>query len=243
MEHQYRIQRVVSTFDNDFKNRLRYANLLKYMQDAAQVHATLLGLGHTYLQQFQYAWILGRMKIKMERTLYLGETFTITTFPGKKIKYVFPRYFLFHDKEGKRIGTASSLWTIFDVAKREVVMSLEKVAYPEMDYLERPLEHPSQIAIEPLTQQFQLTTHYSDIDTNLHANNTNYVEWMFNALDIQWLKTHYPRNIQINYLKEIGYHKQIKLEFEVSPQRAKFIGYEGADAAFSCEMDVEEEDQ
>ena len=243
MLHEYTTHHQVSTFDVDFNKRLRYANLLKYMQDAAQVHATLLGVGHSYLENYHYAWILGRLKIKMKRILKMGEKFSLTTYPGPPMKYVYPRYFVFKDEKGQVIGSASSLWTIFDVNKREVVMDLAKIPYPTLSTVEKALDHPKQILVENCPDQVSYQTKYSDIDTNMHANNTNYVEWMFNLVPLSMLQHAYPRSLQINYLQEIAYLETLTIHFEIQENQTKFFGYSGSDLKFSCEMEWEGEEQ
>lgn len=241
MQYQYQTFHQVSTYDVDFKKRLRYSQLLKYMQEAAQMHSEQLQVGHSHLEKKNYAWILGRLKINMNHIFYLGDQFSITTFPGPRMKYVYPRYFVFKDENQKVIGLASSLWTIFDVRKREVVRGQENVPYPDLTDVVRPLEHPRQIEIEDLPNKASYQTKYSDIDTNMHANNTNYVEWLFDLFSIEFLKQHYPVSLQINYLHEIPYQKEFNICYEADKQDSKFIGYDGETAMFCCEMKMEAE--
>ncbi len=232
----YRISHQVSTYDIDYQKRLRYANLFKYMQDAAQVHATLLGIGHAYLEQMHYAWILGRLRVQMNKVLHLGDVFYIETYPGSRMKYVYPRYFVFKDEQQQVIGYASSLWTIFDTQKREVVMTQEKIPYPNVDFAKPSLANPSQIELPILDQKVSYTTQYSDVDTNLHANNTNYIEWMMNQIDIQWMHHYYPESIQVNYLHEIAYHQTFIIHYTKLENKMYFQGKDGDSVLFTCEM-------
>lgn len=229
----------VSTYAVDYKRRLHYSFLLKFMQDSAQSHVTNLGVGHFYLDKFNYAWTLGRLKIEMKRVLKLGDKFSIETFPGRVLKYVYPRYFIFRDGNDEIIGVASSLWTIFDLTKREAVIDQSKIPFPKIEYYDRPTSNPSQIEIEDLENSAIYKIKYSDLDINRHANNTKYVEWVFDLLPFDLLDSRYPLSLQINYMQEIAYNKEVKINHGLKDNKYKFIGYLDGNAAFSCILSEE----
>ena len=47
------------------------------------------------------------------------------------------------------------------------------------------------------------TVLYSDIDINQHFNNSRYIEWVFDAMPIDFFKNHYFKEMSVIFKKEM----------------------------------------
>ncbi|HQG62878.1 MAG TPA: thioesterase, partial [Bacteroidales bacterium] len=49
----------------------------------------------------------------------------------------------------------------------------------------------------------------NDLDVNLHTNNVNYLRWICNTFDLNFIMNHYPSSVEINYLAESVFGDEI----------------------------------
>lgn len=55
---------------------------------------------------------------------------------------------------------------------------------------------------------------FFDLDLNGHVNNSKYLEWMYDVLDVAFLEEHIPHCINLKYVKEVHYGHDIKSRVE-----------------------------
>ena len=54
-----------------------------------------------------------------------------------------------------------------------------------------------------LSLVMERTVLYSDIDINQHFNNSRYIEWVFDAMPIDFFKNHYFKEMSVIFKKEM----------------------------------------
>ena len=55
---------------------------------------------------------------------------------------------------------------------------------------------------------------FFDLDLNGHVNNSKYLEWMYDVLDVAFLEEDIPHHINLKYVKEVHYGHDIKSRVE-----------------------------
>ncbi|MBQ6076210.1 MAG: hypothetical protein IJK86_08710 [Lachnospiraceae bacterium] len=183
MELIYHDTYLTETTDLDMFGRLRPARLLELVQTVSGRHAAALGLGGDVLDSRGLAWVVVRQKIEISRMPGGGETLLFTTWPGRGMHGLFPRYMEIGTPDGESLIRLCFLWVIMDRTSR--VMIQPKNFGLDMPYADRepllPLPRlPKQLP--PAAETAEFTVPYSYIDVNGHMNNTRYLELAENLI-------------------------------------------------------------
>ncbi|MEG2538384.1 MAG: thioesterase, partial [Clostridium sp.] len=75
------------------------------------------------------------------------------------------------------------------------------------------VDKPSKVKEFSIDSEFDVR--YADIDTNNHVNNSKYITWALETLDIDFLGSHIPSNVKILYGKEKRYGGSIHSKAEI----------------------------
>ncbi|MBE5769260.1 MAG: hypothetical protein E7333_06715 [Clostridiales bacterium] len=204
--------RITSTM-TDLSNQWKPSSILEKMQDVATMHADILNVGRSDLIQKNIVWVLTRVEVEIDRYPNCNDTVSLQTFPMAHRRWFFPRYFIFRDAEGKEFGRASTLWVLLDFTTRQLTKLEDMPAMPDNSDMTAPMGFPApvaRLAVEPVSSL--LTPQYSDVDVNLHVNNTKYLDWCCNALGIETMKTHCMSHFMLNYDKEVRPDQQMNID-------------------------------
>lgn len=195
---------------------LTVQNLLGLMQHTAEHHVDTKKIGWKELNAKGCFWAIYRMGLRIHRMPRKYEMVTLRTWANPPQKLLQPRSFDLLDAEGNCLVEAQSLWIILDnqTFKPQVV---EEVVGADMPYREGEgsrYDIPLKIARISGTPLFPPVTRevlYSDIDTNHHVNNTNYVRWFIDSLPADFIHTHQLKEIVINYVEQarLGDHYEV----------------------------------
>lgn len=196
----------VNIFNTDFTGRLSPGALFSYFEDLAGRHATVLGWGRHDMMNNGFFWALSRMVVKIESLPMAMDEVTIRTWPrGTETIYAL-RDLEMYNASGKRLAGASSSWVIVDYKTRRAQRPDKALAglnarFPEERALDTnarkvPALPPGD---HPVTK---LNVRLDDIDVNKHVNNARYIYWTTNCYDQEFINTHAPDTIEVNYLQE-----------------------------------------
>lgn len=172
---EYRVRR--DEIDPD--GRLTVPSLLKYLQDAAAHHASVLGASIEDLESRGQAWVMRTVRLAVTTLPAWGAVLRITTWPsGSDGLRVFRDYSV-EDSEGTELARADSAWLIIDRQRRKPArLPQEWRASPvssDRAFADRP-RNPARE--DPLEQLTELTVEPWDTDFNGHVNHVRYVEWL-----------------------------------------------------------------
>ena len=242
LQKSYTENLVIHSAAVDLTDTWRPSAILEAMQDAAVSHCVGLQLGRPELLPKGLAWVITRSEIVMDRLPRVNEHITITTAPMPARRFFFPRFYLFHDAEGKQIGKANSLWVLMDLETRHAVLPDAYIMehYPDNSDLTAPMGNPGATDIvdaEPM--EHLLTPQYTDIDANLHMNNVRYMDWACNALGIETLRTHAMTHFIVNYNSEIRPGEVVRTVLQQKEGSFAFSGFAADDSRhFSISGDL-----
>ncbi|MFC2080227.1 acyl-[acyl-carrier-protein] thioesterase [Bacteroidota bacterium] len=185
------------------RGKARFTSISNFLQETAYRHASSLGFGYHDLLKVNKAWILSRMRIRMNEVPNWDDELTIETWPSGVEKLFGLRDFRIFNLSGEQIGEASTCWLMVDT------------------YTHRPLRIPPDIfniktrtdsvfasTLEKINVPEELNScmlrevRYSDLDIVAHVNNVKFIEWCTDALSPELLLEHSVTEIEINYISE-----------------------------------------
>jgi len=211
---KFRMEFVVHYHEINPEEQATPMTLLYYLEDAAIAHSESVGYGVAHIKAEGLAWILNRWHLQMDRYPRLGETIILETWPSSFERFYATREFLIRNVAEEIIGRATSLWIFYNMATKRPcrIPSEFKEAYG-LDPL-RAVEDP----FDPLDAMGEVTgegeqdflVRRSDIDTNGHVNNANYLQWMLEVVPEDIYKNHQLASLEIQYKKETTYGMSIR---------------------------------
>ena len=184
MELVFNKEYTVEATDVNMFGKLRPARLLEIIQTVSGLHAEKLGLGSDILNPKNLSWVVVRQRIEIRRMPVQDEVLHITTWPGKGVHGLFPRYMEIRDGAGNALVLSCFLWVIMDMESRIMIQPAAfglNMPIPEKDALMPLPRLPKQLL--PECRKASFTVPYSFIDVVGHMNNTRYVEISENLLD------------------------------------------------------------
>lgn len=223
----YRETFVVRSYQTDPTDHLAPTALLQMMQEMAGAHAELLKVGNTLTNELHLAWVLTRVEVRMKRYPRGHERIHITTFPMPNRRWLFPRYFLFHDDEGCEIGCAGSLWALMDIRERKIApASPAQERIPDNSDMTAPFGLPCTVVLpEAEVVPGEHRPAYTDLDVNGHVNNTRYLDWCRNALGTEVLGTRSIRDFALNFHLEVLPGQTVQTELRCTEDSFSFSGF------------------
>ena len=190
--------------DTDIWQRLRLSALLRMFQESSIAHTEALGAGREKTLDRGALWVVTRMKLQVSRMPGYDEEVILKSWPGETMHVVFPRYYQVETKSGRVLIRASSLWLLLSREQRSVIfpeklgIRIEGVSNGTEMAMPESLVFPS---VFPETAE--RTVQYSETDLNGHMNNSCYLDWMDDLLDVAFHRCHIIRSLQINFVSEV----------------------------------------
>lgn len=212
--------------DTDFKDHVQMHSLFSMMQEAASLNADVYGWGSEVLDQLDTCWLLLRVSVRMTRRPSWQEKISIETWSRGADRIYFLRDFFFFDGSGAKIGTGSSIWilankTTHRPVRPAAIMELAKIASDPLKAM--PFDPPKISAkadnawmAANLSRDNTIVkfADFSEIDRNLHVNNTRYIAWCMDAAHNRALDQGDILGIDINYNSEIHFGEKVVLFYE-----------------------------
>ena len=112
------------------------------------------------------------------------------------------------------IVLGTSAWTVVDAGERSLFRG-ELGFDASFHYSEDTLPFCSKLIIPRDLPRTEAGTHkvvWSDIDTNGHANNCAYTQWVLDLIPVDYVKSHLVKDVQVNYQREVHYGEEVAFE-------------------------------
>ena len=200
----------VHTYEVDAFHALAVPALAGYLQDAAGLQAAEMGCGIDELRERGLTWVLSRQRIEVCRLGRLGDALKVETWPSGVERVFALREFRVTRGDGTLIARASTHWAVMALEKRRPVRP-DRVLAPEFHpAAEREL--PPAEDLPPLGQadeERRFRIRYSDIDQNLHVNNTSYLAWALEAVPREVWRDCATLWADVHFLAECTYGSRI----------------------------------
>ena len=216
--------------DVDFKKELKLSSLFGLFQDTAGVAAEKLGAGVVALaEEFSVAWILTRIKVRIDRTPALDEEVTVETWPHRPGRLEFERDYLVRDAGGNAIIRAVSNWALMDINTRELRRAdLIHIDYPT--FIDEHALDSKPGRLKPsgqLEEVYRKVIGYSDVDFNGHINNTRHIDYTMDCFPVESHKRYRVMTIEVNYIKEAFPGDTLIMYRDISAMESNRVYIEG----------------
>jgi medium-chain acyl-[acyl-carrier-protein] hydrolase len=200
--------------DADFRCRVKISSLINYYIEAAWLHAETLKFGFSDLSPIDLGWVLARLKLNLYKLpSWPGELY-LNTWPKGMNRMQYIRDAEMFDGNKETIANITSAWMVVD----------RETKRPKLYREDDPLLflHTEKHAIDERipalkftgnpTSTTPFTVHYSDLDMNRHLTTIRYIDFMFDTYDQQFIAEHEPREITLNFMREIplGSHLEMR---------------------------------
>lgn len=216
----------------DETHELRVTSLINFFQDCSTFQSESIGLGIDALKGYGKAWVLSSWQICVNRYPMMREDVRVETWPTGFEGMYGTRNFRLCTKAGEVLAYANSIWIFMDMRKGRPIRAMEEdvKAYPvepamDMEYAPRKILLPKE-----LEEKGSYPVLRSQIDTNSHMNNSQYVQV---ALEI------YPegkaaKQIRVEYKKSAVYGDVIYAKIAKEEERTVVVLADEQDKVYAA---------
>lgn len=198
----------------DFSAKAKLTSICRFFQESAWRHASEASLGYHDLLGNNHAWVLYKLKLRINDFPEWSDKIYLTTWAKKT-----DRVFAYRDFEirssidNNLLIYGTSKWVILDIhSKRPRRMDQYASLMPlnEQNALSDPVKKIP--PVNSFDRSSKVTVKYSDIDLNHHVNNVKYLEWILDMYDINFFIKNTLSEFEIDYMNEAGFNDEINLK-------------------------------
>ena len=206
---KYSEKYIINWHDTDANRVVRTARLVEHLQELANRQCEASGLPLDRLRDERgLGFILGALSMTVNQPLHAYDEVELVTWCRPARGYIFNRYFEIR-KGGDIAAVVSTSWVIVDVNKKEMVRISPDDPMHVSFYYDEPVPQeavPPKARIPREAELFEVGKRkivYSDIDYNMHMNNTRYPDMICDFLS-EMISGESVRvsSISLSYLKE-----------------------------------------
>ncbi len=196
--------------DTDAERNVRASKIVEYMQETANRQCEDSGLPLEKMRDEKgLAFILGALSLNIYKPLHAYEDIEVRTWCKEAKSYIFQRFFEIV-RGGEVVAEAASTWVLIDLEKRTMVRADSCAFFDGCFYYDEPVDPAvllpkARISKEtPLYEVGKRRIAYSDIDYNMHMNNTHYPDMICDFLSEMTDKNGAYRvaKMSLSYIKE-----------------------------------------
>jgi len=206
----------IRSYEADAQGKATMPLLCRFMQESASNHAEHLGFGISWLLENDFAWFLTRQLIVIDTYPELGETIQVLTWPKGRDRLLWYRDFKILDGSDTVIGRAVTAWLVIDLDRRRPRRTdTLPPLHPPNDVEPALSRRPGKVAsLSENSPSHSIRVSYRDLDVNEHVNSARYVEWILDAFDAEFHKSHRLGELEVNYLAEALYGDELSAHCE-----------------------------
>ena len=191
--------------DTDAERRVSPSRILEYMQETSNGHTRATGRNLDNLRDEKHlAYILSKLRLEILQPLHAFEDITVETWTSPSRGYSSLRSFQIL-RGGEVVARADSTWALVNVVDRSLCKPDEAgyaFEHEEPVAIDLPLRirFPADVPLEKIGERRVV---YSDLDYNMHMNNTRYPNMLCDFLPLEEIGR--IRGMILSYLHEGAY--------------------------------------
>ena len=195
--------------DTDANRCVRPSKILEYMQITANLQCETSGLSLDGMRDERgLAFILGALSMNIYKPLHAYEDIEVRTWCKEAKSYIFLRYFEII-RGGEKIAEATSTWVLLDINTKSMVRASNCDFFQGKFYYDEPVDSALLLPKAKFDKDADLKEvgkrriMYSDIDYNMHMNNTHYPDMICDYIDeMTGDIPYYVSGMSLSYIKE-----------------------------------------
>ncbi len=195
--------------DTDANRCIRPSKILEYMQITANLQCETSGLSLDGMRDERgLAFILGALSMNIYKPLHAYEDIEVRTWCKEAKSYIFLRYFEII-RGGEKIAEATSTWVLLDINTKSMVRANNCDFFQGRFYYDEPVDSALLLPKAKFDKDAELKEvgkrriMYSDIDYNMHMNNTHYPDMICDYIDeMTGDIPYYVSGMSLSYIKE-----------------------------------------
>ncbi len=192
--------------DTDADRNVKISAMLMYMQEASNHHMESCGMSLDELRDKKsLAFILSKTRMALYHKIGAFENIEVQTWTCPCHGLAIPRFYRIL-KGTTVIAEADTTWGLLDLENHKLVRSDECDIYSFKDMEPAPIDVPNRfklpkdIFLESIGERHIV---YSDLDYNMHMNNTRYPDMLCDFLPIE--DTRRIKGVFLSYLNESAF--------------------------------------
>lgn len=199
--------------DSDYKGDIRPGALVSYFIQSAWRHAEELGVGYSHLSKSGVGWVLSRFTIRIHKTPVWPGEFTLNTWPKGVDRILYIRDAELFNQDSIKLASISSAWLIIDMKSKRLKRSMPEAEFFSTIKMRHAIEEniPSLSVEGSITSTTKYEVRYNDIDINMHLTTVRYIDFMFDTYEIDFLNDYSPREITVNFIKEVPFGTKLDM--------------------------------
>jgi len=224
-EKEYRIH----VYETGPNGKLNLHSLFNYMQDIASDHAIKLGFGRDDLMRDNRFWVLSRIYAEIKEWPLWEDTIILKTWPNGTDKIFALRNYEIKFPDGRHVASGSSSWLILDRTTKKIQRpdSILSEYNPNLHSEISPIRYAAKLV--PVDSEgwdspcFKIKI--SDLDVNLHSNNVQYLKWVYDTYNLEFISQNEPQSAEINYLAESVYNEEIMIRTATGNNEGNYVDH------------------
>jgi acyl-ACP thioesterase len=189
--------------------------MLSLFEETAFTHCEDTGQSVYELRDKGFGWVLLHGSFRMRHYPTYREAFTVETRLVAARRFYGLREFVVRDETGAVIGASDSVWAFYDVERRRPA--------PIHDWILRAWHHDPSVPLMREKPDFDppgadridparsYNVRISDIDTNGHVNNVNYLEWALEAVPLNVHEDYTLAFVEGVYRHQVAYGQTVRI--------------------------------
>ena len=229
----------ITSADTDMYMRVKLGAVVNMLIQSAINSAESLGFGFKNLKEQKLYWVLSRLTIELYHPVTWNQEAIVETWPKSVEGLLYTRDYIIRDMEQNIIARATSGWLAIDTEtkKPKVIDGIHSEMFVHLKDKHGLSESPERLPATTAGDMFEVHAGYFDFDLNRHVTSTRYVDWMMDTLTIDFHKSHYPKKLSVNFMKETlpgdslniirGNENGYVFNFEGTNQAHKTVAFRG----------------
>lgn len=200
----------------DITGRLTLCALLKEAQQISMEHCDQLGMGSSFMQKVNRAFLLAKIEVNINRMPRGGEQVSMVTIPYMPVRAQYKRDTQILDCNGILLVEVKSIWVLVDLSNRKIIahppedMPFHFYSIQKVDDIRFPKN-------AQLEKQETVQVRFCHLDNNCHVNNAVYADMVLNALEDELMAGKQVKKFSIIYHNEAVYQDKIDLMVQQGP--------------------------
>ncbi|HDQ14875.1 MAG TPA: acyl-ACP thioesterase [Sediminispirochaeta sp.] len=210
----YSMEHTILYSETDARQLLSLPAFFALFQEGALLQAEALGFGASYCEREGLMWVLSRVLLEIDSFPGHRDRITLRTWPKPPKGPFANRDFRLEGSDGRVYARATSAWLLLNQETQRPVRPQPLFKdYPLAELGDAIAEQAPKISVDSgdCERRREVTALYSDLDQNMHVNNTRYIRWFLDSFSPEEMTPNGDLRFSVNYLQAAGYGDRVSL--------------------------------